>query len=43
MVSILSLFSNKSKHFSEQRNTKKIPVGGLILDQLKEGFWPRKV
>lgn len=42
MVSILSQsFSNKSKQFSEQRNTKKILV--LILDQLKERFWPRKV
>lgn len=44
MVSILSQsFSNKSKQFSEQRNTKKISVGVLILDQLKERFWPRKV
>lgn len=44
MVSILSQSSsNKSKQFSEQRNTKKISVGVLILDQLKERFWPRKV
>lgn len=44
MVSILSQsFSNKSKQFSEQRNKKKISVGVLILDQLKERFWPRKV